>query len=167
MNPALLSSKKMDWPTPRSVVAKAAQILEIDEFDLDVAADFLNKKARFFYDERDDGLARPWSHLIGVEVAHTYVWCNPPYGRSIPAWVEKAASEAEAGRATTAMLIPARPDTRYFHRWIWNAEQGRPRTGVEVHFLPGRIKFEGAPDPAPFPSMIVIFHARFVPEVSA
>ena len=156
MNKALLSSRRMDWPTPRYVVEKAEEILEIGSFDLDAAASAENTKAARWFDEDANGLLHPWSLSTG---GHAFAWCNPPYGRSISAWVEKAASEAEAGRATTAMLIPARPDTRYFHRWIWNAEQGRPRTGVEVHFLPGRIKFEGAPDPAPFPSMIAIFHA--------
>ena len=52
------------------------------------------------------------------------------------------------------MLIPARTDTKYFHKWIYN------KPNVEIIFLKGRIKFlqngiQG--QSAPFPSMIVVF----------
>ncbi len=55
------------------------------------------------------------------------------------------------------MLLPARTDTKAFHAYIWDGEKHQPRAGVEVRFLPGRIKFVGAAHGAPFPSMIVIF----------
>jgi hypothetical protein len=49
------------------------------------------------------------------------------------------------------MLIPSRTDTSYFHDYIWQ------KPGVEVRFLRGRLKFDDGKDPAPFPSMLVIF----------
>lgn len=55
---------------------------------------------------------------------------------------------------TIVMLIPARPDTSYFHDWIWGK--------AEVIFLRGRLKFElnGIPakNAAAFPSMLVIYN---------
>ena len=55
------------------------------------------------------------------------------------------------------MLIPARTCTRWFHDYIWDASNNIPRSNVEVRFLKGRVKFVGADNAAPFPSMIVVF----------
>ena len=57
---------------------------------------------------------------------------NPPYGRNISKWVEKASKEAENG-ITVVMLIPARTDTSYFHDYIYNK--------AETRFVRGRLKF--------------------------
>lgn len=48
-------------------------------------------------------------------------------------------------------LLPARTDTRWFHDFCMKAN--------EIRFLRGRLKFGGAKNSAPFPSMIVIFKA--------
>lgn len=145
----------MDWATPPEVVSMAARLMGIGEFVIDVAAREDNKKAKYWMGPgsgiAEDALAAEW---------YCHAWCNPPYGRELSKWVEKAATEAKAGRASVAMLIPARTDTRYFHDHIWNVDESGPRRGVEVHFLKGRIKFEGAESGAPFPSMIVIFRAQ-------
>jgi hypothetical protein len=88
------------------------------------------------------------------------VYVNPPYSRGLQAkFIAKAASERLKG-VTTVMLIPARTDTKAFHCLIWDTEKHRPHLGVEVRFLPGRIKFVGAKHGAPFPSMIVIFRGE-------
>ena len=47
------------------------------------------------------------------------------------------------------MLIPARTDTIYFHKYIYHK--------AEIRFLKGRLKFGGCKNSAPFPSMIVVF----------
>ena len=49
------------------------------------------------------------------------------------------------------MLLPARTDTKWFHDWC--LPYGK------IEFLRGRLKFGGCDNPAPFPSMIVIFEA--------
>ena len=46
------------------------------------------------------------------------VFCNPPYGRAITDWVEKAYREGTKDNTIVVMLIPARTDTRYFHDFI-------------------------------------------------
>ena len=54
------------------------------------------------------------------------------------------------------MLIPARTDTIAFHEYILGK-------AAEIRFIKGRLKFEinrkANSDPAPFPSMIVIFRS--------
>ena len=52
------------------------------------------------------------------------------------------------------LLIPARTDTKYFHEYIYGC--------AEIGFIKDRLKFTDesgkAYDPAPFPSMVVIYN---------
>lgn len=49
------------------------------------------------------------------------------------------------------MLLPARTDTKRFHDFIYKKS--------EIRFIKGRLKFWGAKNSAPFPSMIAIFRS--------
>lgn len=73
---------------------------------------------------------------------------NPPYGRAIGRWVQKAFESAQAG-ATVCCLLPARTDTQWWHRYVMRAS--------EVRFFKGRLKFGEAKSGAPFPSALAIF----------
>ena len=81
------------------------------------------------------------------------VFCNPPYGRQIGKWVQKAYEESKSG-TTIVLLIPARTDTTYFHDYIYQ------KPNVEIRFLRGRLKFGDGKNSAPFPSMVVIFRSE-------
>lgn len=76
------------------------------------------------------------------------VWCNPPYGREIGKWVEKAYKESLEG-VTVVMLLPARTDTKWFHDYIYGK--------AEIRFVRGRLKFGDSKNSAPFPSMVVVY----------
>ncbi|WP_454962786.1 DNA N-6-adenine-methyltransferase [Filifactor alocis] len=145
MNDVLFSSKKMDWETPSKLFTKLDNIFN---FTLDVAANKFNRKCDNFYTVETDGLKRGWKQNNGA------VWCNPPYGREISKWVEKAYLESISHDTTIVMLLPARTDTKYFHDYIYGK--------AEIFFLKGRLKFLDAEHkenhPAPFPSMIVIYN---------
>lgn len=133
------SSRKNDWATPWELFRywDAAQ----GPFTLDVCATAENAKCERYFSPEDDGLAQPWDGIC---------WMNPSYGRAIGRWLGKAVAEVRAGRARRVVsLIPARTDTIWWHECIL------PH-GV-VHFLRGRVSFEGALYPAPFPSAIVVF----------
>ena len=133
MTRVLLSSKSENWETPPHFF----QALDAEfHFDLDVCALPENAKCSRYYTPEDDGLSQTWNGIC---------WCNPPYGRSISAWVKKAA-ESET---TVVMLLPARTDTKWFHEYIYGK--------AEVRFIKGRLKFGGSKNNAPFPSMVVIF----------
>lgn len=114
-------------------------------FSLDPASTFENKKCEKHFTKKEDGLTKDW----GGET----VFCNPPYGREIGKWVEKAAKEGKKENTVVVMLIPARTDTKYFHDWIYGK--------AEVRFLRGRLKFGGSKNSALFPSMIVIFRRNY------
>ena len=72
----------------------------IFRFDLDVCALPENAKCERFYTPEDDGLLRPWDGGV---------WCNPPYGKEIGKWVEKASRERERERATALSSCSFRP----------------------------------------------------------
>lgn len=76
---------------------------------------------------------------------------DPPYGRAISHWIAKAVVEVNtAGVRRVVCLLPARTDTAWWHTFV--IPHGA------VRFLRGRIRFEGAAHPAPFPSAIVVFN---------
>lgn len=87
-----------------------------------------------------DGLAPLFCDWRGKRV-----FCNPPYGPQIRQWLQRA-PEAELA----VFLIPARTDTRWFHDIVLPIAS-------EIRFIKGRLRFGGSKNPAPFPSMLVIF----------
>jgi len=83
--------------------------------------------------------------LDGDEDGLAPLFCNPPYGRGIGDWLKRGL-EAELA----VFLLPARTDTRWFHDLVLPHAR-------EIRFCRGRLKFGGATNSAPFPSMIVVF----------
>jgi len=143
---ALFSSDSTMWETPQELFNELNKEFW---FEVDVCATQENTKCSMFYSKDQDGLTFDW-HIFKT------CYCNPPYGKSISDWIQKASEESKKG-CTVVCLLPARTDTKYFHRYIWDKHSHRPKPGVEVRFLQGRLKFVGAKSSAPFPSMVVIF----------
>ena len=138
MNEGLFSSRTDEWATP----SRTFQDLDAEfHFTLDPCANDENHKCARYFTKEQDGLAQDWGGQI--------VFCNPPYGRAIAAWVRKASEESRKPGTQVVMLIPARTDTAYFHDYIYHKAR-------EIRFIRGRLHFNDA-GPAPFPSMIVIF----------
>ena len=139
------SSQKDDWETPDDLFAELHN--EFD-FTLDVCATAENAKLPRFITPEQDALhpGQLWSGCC---------WMNPPYGRGVGKWVEKARKWGLGG--LVCCLLPARTDTSWWHDYIWDTGSHIPHIGVEVRFLRGRLKFKGAKHSAPFPSCIVVF----------
>ena len=104
---AAMTSDRSDWETPRDLFGRLDAFWH---FDLDAAASDENHLCADYYTKETDGLAHSW--------AGRRVWCNPPYGRDVARWVEKAYRETRDGVTCVVMLIPARTDTRWYHDWI-------------------------------------------------
>lgn len=128
------SSKSNEWSTPQDTFDALNREFS---FTLDPCATKENAKCKKFFTAEDDGLAQSWDGEI--------VFCNPPYGREIRNWVEKAHNT----KGLVVLLIPARTDTSYFHDYIYGK--------AEIRFIRGRLKFGGSKNSAPFPSMVVIY----------
>lgn len=149
MNSALMFSKASDeWSTPQDFYDA---LHEEFDFDVDAAAQAGSAKSDNWY---GPGSALMSDALVGPWPCATY-WCNPPYSRCRE-FVAKAAAERLRG-SLTVMLVPARTDTRWFHEHLWDAQAHRTRPGIELRFVKGRLKFGGAANGAPFPSMVVVF----------
>ena len=134
----MMSSNTDLWATPKSFFDKLNTIYN---FNIDVCALPDNAKCEKYFTPEIDGLSQDW---LGT------CWMNPPYGREIGKWIEKAYNEAQKVNTIVA-LLPARTDTKWFHNWIYEMH------GVEVEFIRGRLKFGDSKNSAPFPSMVVIF----------
>jgi phage N-6-adenine-methyltransferase len=132
------SSKSYEWATPQDLFDR---LHTEHQFDLDVCASHSNAKCPKFFTRAEDGLAQTWAGRC---------WCNPPYGRQIGDWVRKAWESARTTAELVVCLVPVRTDTRWWQEYVIG-------TGAEVTYLPGRIRFNGAPAGAPFPSAVVVF----------
>lgn len=88
MNAALLSSKNMCWCTPQDFFDKLNAEFG---FVLDPAATDKTAKCSLYYTPETDGLSQSWDRGGAV-------FCNPPYGREIGKWVQKAFEEARRSR---------------------------------------------------------------------
>lgn len=105
------------WLTPPHIL-KA-----LGDFDLDPCAS-LNRPwdtAKHHYTEEDDGLIQPWFGRV---------WCNPPYGREMNAFLERMVTHDRGG----VVLIFARTETKAFFDYVWDRADA-------ILFLKGRLKF--------------------------
>ena len=144
MNTELMFSSVTDqWATPQAFFD---QLNEEFHFTLDPCADAQNHKCDRYFTKEQNGLVQSWEG--------ERVFCNPPYGRCIGDWVHKAFDSVTHTHTHTlvVMLIPARTDTRWFHDYIYQKH--------EVRFIRGRLKFGDSKNPAPFPSMVVVFRSK-------
>ena len=130
------SSETDMWATPNDFYDRLNAVFR---FETDVCAIASNAKCERFFTPEMDGLAQEWSGTC---------WMNPPYGRGIGAWIQKAYESAKQNGATVVCLLPARVDTRWWHDYCAKGE---------VYFVKGRLKFGDAKNSAPFPCAVVVF----------
>jgi site-specific DNA-methyltransferase (adenine-specific) len=134
---AIFSSRSVEWCTPLELFTVLHTRFN---FTLDVCATEDNAVVPRYFTRREDGLAQSW--------AGECCWMNPPYGRAIARWVEKAFRSAQQNGTTVVALLPVRTDTGWWHAFVKKAE---------IHFIKGRLKFAPAKTSAPFASAVVVF----------
>jgi site-specific DNA-methyltransferase (adenine-specific) len=169
----LMSSERHDWRTPPQFYAAVERRLDVT-FNLDAAATASAALAPHWFgpdhhlSDHRDALTINWAAATPWRAA----WLNPPYGRGTGQWVEKAYTETQnvgyIRSGTTAVLIPARTDTAYWHAHVWRAD--------DVNLVKGRLVFldaaTGLPaltwnrkkriwqiSAAPFPVAVVVFRS--------
>lgn len=159
---ALMSSASSTWQTPDCVLDLVRQLgpIALDPctaLDNPVGARVWCVAPDAWNAERDDvhadmyldGLNEEWPTLAKGGL----VYCNPPFGRGVSAWLARCRAAAHFGCEVIA-LVPARVDTAW-----WN-DFCAPPAADAVCFWRGRLTFRGAPGPAPFPSAIVYHGPR-------
>jgi hypothetical protein len=145
----LTSSQTNEHYTPTSFLSKVSNFFH-NQIDLDPSS---NSKmapqvpARLHYTAEENGLSLPW---------YGNTFCNPPYGRVCPHFVDKAIAEYEdhPNELEILMLLKSATDTRWYQRLA-----GYPRCNIL-----GRLKFESADGtqtkPATFPSVLFFLGSR-------
>jgi phage N-6-adenine-methyltransferase len=134
------SSQTEEWETPQWLFDCLNHEFR---FTLDPCATDANAKCAKHYTRLDDGLKQPWADEV--------VFMNPPYGVEIPRWMKRAHDASVHERATIVCLVPARTDTRWWHKYAMRHE---------VRFLAGRLRFGSSKTSAPFPSAIVVMRPQ-------
>lgn len=128
---------KVEYATPDYVF----DLLNAEfHFDLDAAATAENAKCPMFLTRDQDALFMP-------DWPGERIFLNPPYTKGLGRWIQKAWEQSRRGKAVVC-FVPARVDTRWFHKYCIPP--------AEVRFLDHRISFDGK-NKAPFPSMVVVF----------
>ena len=138
---ALFTSKTDDWATPQDFFNELNKEFN---FTLDVCASEENAKCAQYFTKEIDGLKQEW---------HGTCFMNPPYGREISKWMEKAYKSSLEG-ATVVCLVPSRTDTKWWHEYAMKGQ---------IRFIKGRLKFGNSKNSAPFPSALVIFGGGEMP----
>ena len=138
-------SERQDWGTPDSFMEYLKDHFNFIP-DVDLAASSSNKKAPAYYSKTNSCLNLNWEG--------NNFWMNPPFGKELPLFLDKIEEQYNKGNINRCfVLIPARTDTKWFHRMM----------AGNVHccyFIKGRFNFvhpdlncDGAN--APFPSILV------------
>ena len=143
----MYSSNDTTWSTPQDFFERLDNEFH---FTLDPCCVPSTAKCSTYFTPEIDGLKQSWEGYT--------VFMNPPYGRKIGAWLEKAYNESLKG-TTVVCLIPSRTDTKYWHDFCMKA--------AEIRFVKGRLKFGNSTSSAPFPSAVVVFKNNSEFKVSA
>ena len=137
INEGMMSSSTDLWETPQDLFDSLNAEFG---FTLDVCALPENAKCEKYFTPEIDGLSQRWEGVC---------WVNPPYGREIGKWIQKAYESSERWGSLVVCLVPSRTDTQWWHNHVMSS--------AEIRLIKGRLKFGGCKNSAPFPSAIVIF----------
>jgi len=91
------SSQTDLWATPQDFFNK---LNEEFNFELDVCARHENAKCKKYFTKEQDGLVQEWKGVC---------WMNPPYGREIGKWMQKAYEAAQGGGQQSFVLFLQEP----------------------------------------------------------
>lgn len=147
----MFSTGNQEWRTPPWLLRHLEERIGF-RFVLDAAATDENTLCENWYTREQNALAQDWAdevYRLEMRPGLGAVWCNPPYGHSESLrWAKKGYETGQAGTAV-AMLLPARTDTEFFHRYV----AGK----AIIYFIEGRLKFSDATAGAPFPSIVAVW----------
>ena len=137
-------SKDPTWSTPDYIVHWSMNRFQMGHpYTLDAAASKDNKKAVCFFSKEYSALDHDW--------AASRIWLNPPYGRQISKFTERAVQQlgSEIPNSSVTLLVPARTDTKWWFNLIQNPLK------KHIVFIKGRVKFGNGKGSAPFPSALI------------
>jgi phage N-6-adenine-methyltransferase len=146
-------SSSTEWSTPEEFFKRLD-----DEFvfTVDLCATEENALCDAFVAKEEDCLSVEWDWVAKLPTRYTG-WMNPPWGRGIGKFVQRAYEQSKKHGLRVVCLLPANTDTKWWRDWVWRAS--------EVRFVTGRLHFvceDGRTGPCPTGACVVVFD----PEVS-
>ena len=109
------------WATPQKLFDSLNSEFE---FTLDVCASDRNAKCSNYFTPDIDGLSQTWWGSC---------WCNPPFDKTMGAWIKKAYRSAQEG-ATVVCLFPGNyHDNTWWHDYVMRSS--------EIRYMRGRCDF--------------------------
>lgn len=130
-------SELHNWRTPDWLFETLDKFFS---FDTDVCANDSNFLCENYFTAENSCFDNPWGKMN---------YMNPPYGREIGLFCQEALKQWRDHNKMTVALLPSRTDTKWFHNFIYGK--------AHIFFIRGRLRFNDQPNPAPFPSMIVLW----------
>lgn len=132
--------KYTEWETPQDFF----DTLDAEfYFTLDVCASETNHKCKCWFSKEMDGLAVPWRYSTA--------WMNPPYGRNIGKWVQKAYEYAKHDGRVVCLLPGNSSEQAWWHDYVMKA--------YEIRYVRKRLYFgkDGVFTRSNHPSIVVVF----------
>lgn len=144
----MASSKSQHWGTPEDFLGKVQELGPIALDPCSHPKSIVPTEIKLCLPDHD-GLAADWNTLAKGGL----VFVNPPYGKEVRHWVQKAVIESARG-TEILMLTGARVETKYFQDWIFATAQGVCFPKGRLHFLDLTMDTPVKTHPAFFPSAV-------------
>lgn len=135
-------ARRDDWETPQKLFDYLDSVFD---FTLDAAASKENAKCDKYYDERADGLTKPWDRST---------FCNPPYSKDRE-FAVKADIEWRTVANCSCLVLPVRSDRLWFQRLLHVGN-------VKTCWITGRLHFGGSDKAAFMYSILFYWHPEQV-----
>ena len=144
-------SSSTEWSTPEEFFKRLD-----DEFvfTVDLCATEENALCDAFVAKEEDCLSVEWAWVAELPTRYTG-WMNPPWGRGIGKFVQRAYEQSKKYGLRVVCLLPANTDTKWWRDWVWKAS--------EVRFVTGRRHFvceDGRTGPCPTGACVVVFDPK-------
>jgi hypothetical protein len=108
IKPVKVSTTTVEWYTPAPYIVMAREVL--GSIDLDPASNALAQswiQAEKIYTKEDNGLEQKWAYNV---------FCNPPYGRSVEEWLNKAIDGYQWGDISACIMLLNRTGAAWYKK---------------------------------------------------
>jgi phage N-6-adenine-methyltransferase len=123
-------TSKQNYATPMNFITAVQELLGIDQFDFDYAAERHTAKAEFYWTKEDNSLSpqHDWRSQLTDD---GWGWLNPPFAKIGP-WAKRCHELAQAG-GRVAFLVPAGVGANWYRDYV--------HSKARVLALNGRLAF--------------------------
>jgi phage N-6-adenine-methyltransferase len=95
-------------------------------FTVDSCASDKNFLVKKYWTKEDNSLTKNWDKEV--------VYCHPMYNHFIPKFIKKAFQHD----CLTVFLLPASTNSVYFHTYLWDNKNHKPKPNAQIRFLEKR-----------------------------